>query len=455
MSLKKNGTLTATKTILLLVALFTVITASAEELNFYAKTTRFLAAEGNTSFEIVYKVPYKELAFEQKEDRFEANLRVAIVIEQGEKRSVVKQFDNPIITLDQQKTVSNTEFYMDKISLTLSKGMMMELDFIDTNSLNEGIYRKDLVLLTPDEVLSDIEICTNVFIDTTRRYVKFSRGDTLYISSPDRVFNLQNNKKLYMNYQVINLEQTGQGSAQYEEIMTITKGDVIVSQTNDSGYLDRKNKFMLKTFDLTNYQSGKYNVQLTLKDVQSGKETMREGMFIVRAGEKTRYRMFTDINDDLQLVKTFLPIKEQNVLETLSEDAIDNYIDHFWRVNDIDPSTEKNEFFELIQERVNHVNGKFSRFDNGWKTDQGRIYLRYGEPAEITSDFTDPSQTRFATKEYQIWKYETPERRVYLFIDNMMNGNFQLVYVTNDDKEQTLPSWQRYFGDDFDESALQ
>ena len=175
----------------------------------------------------------------------------------------------------------------------------------------------------------------------------------------------------------------------------------------------------------------------------------------MRARENTRFRFFTDINDEIRLIKTFLSVAEQKVWDDLSDNAKDNYLDAFWRLNDPDPETPENEFYRLVQERVTYANEHYSRFEDGWKTDMGRIYIRNGAPYEITKEYTDPSQTRFASKEYAIWKYNQPEHRVYLFIDQMMNGDFKLVYVDNDDKEQTLPSWKRYFGDEFDESVLE
>jgi len=43
---------------------------------------------------------------------------------------------------------------------------------------------------------------------------------------------------------------------------------------------------------------------------------------------------------------------------------------------------------------------------------------------------------------------------VYVFVDMQMNGNYQLVYVYNDDMERSNPDYLRYLGDDFDTSKL-
>ncbi|MCB5254453.1 MAG: hypothetical protein LHW58_02300, partial [Candidatus Cloacimonetes bacterium] len=62
--------------------------------------------------------------------------------------------------------------------------------------------------------------------------------------------------------------------------------------------------------------------------------------------------------------------------------------------------------------------------------------------------------TRFVRKDYQIWKYRSGNRPVYVFIDQQMNNNFRLIYVLNDDMEISNPDWLGLIGRNFDESLL-
>ncbi len=455
MNSTKNGTSTAIRFALFFFLLLGSGIAWADDLNMYISTTRFMDDTGNTTFEIVYKIPYGQLKFQQLEDRFEANVNVAVIFEQGEKRRQWQQFKNPVVTRDLQKTKSSGEYYLDKISLTLSKEMLVELNFIDVGSGKTAQYRKELKLLEPGTLLSDLEFSSQVLVDPDHRFVKFSRGDSLFFVSPDRIYNLQNYASMYLYYEVINLKCSDTGIAQYEETVTVSRNNEVAYRTKVTEDCVGSRRSTLKRIDLTEFASGKYDVEVTVRDIVSGKETTRTGIAIVRARENTRFRFFPDINDEFLLIKTFLPVAEYKVWDELSDAARDNYLDTFWRANDPNPDTPENEFYEIVQDRVSYSNEHFSRFEDGWKTDRGRIYIRNGAPVESTTDFTDPSQTRFASKEYLIWKYNQPEHRVYLFIDQMMNGDFKLVYVDNDDNEQTLPTWKRYFGDEFDETLLE
>ncbi len=63
----------------------------------------------------------------------------------------------------------------------------------------------------------------------------------------------------------------------------------------------------------------------------------------------------------------------------------EKFIEEFWRRRDTDPDTDENEYREAYYERVAYVNEHFSSGIPGYKTDRGRIYLKYGKPDEIES----------------------------------------------------------------------
>lgn len=63
----------------------------------------------------------------------------------------------------------------------------------------------------------------------------------------------------------------------------------------------------------------------------------------------------------------------------------EQYIATFWRLRDPDPDTQENEYREAYFERFAYVNEHFASGIPGYKTDRGKIYLKYGKPDEIES----------------------------------------------------------------------
>jgi GWxTD domain-containing protein len=63
----------------------------------------------------------------------------------------------------------------------------------------------------------------------------------------------------------------------------------------------------------------------------------------------------------------------------------EQFIKDIWNTRDPDPDTEENEYREAYYERLAYVNEHFSSGKPGYKTDRGRIYLKYGRPDEVES----------------------------------------------------------------------
>jgi GWxTD domain-containing protein len=93
----------------------------------------------------------------------------------------------------------------------------------------------------------------------------------------------------------------------------------------------------------------------------------------------------------------------------------------FWKKRDPTPGTNANEALEEHLRRVRHVNTEFGSVEAGWKTDRGRIYIKYGEPDQVETA-TDP----YMQGEYLIWRYYM-NNLVFVFYDRFGLGDYQLI----------------------------
>ena len=75
--------------------------------------------------------------------------------------------------------------------------------------------------------------------------------------------------------------------------------------------------------------------------------------------------------------------KAWNKLQT--DEEREQFIGIFWGNRDPDPDTDENEYREAYYERMAYVNEHFASGTPGYKTDRGRIYLKYGKPDEVES----------------------------------------------------------------------
>lgn len=89
------------------------------------------------------------------------------------------------------------------------------------------------------------------------------------------------------------------------------------------------------------------------------------------------------INEDAGPIATPGEVAAFNKLKTNEER--ENFIEYFWRRRDPNPETEVNEYREQYYERIAYANEHFASGIPGWKTDRGRIYIRWGKPDSVES----------------------------------------------------------------------
>lgn len=89
------------------------------------------------------------------------------------------------------------------------------------------------------------------------------------------------------------------------------------------------------------------------------------------------------ITEDVPYIATKAEIEAFKALKTAEER--ENFIATFWRNRDTNPDTEENEYREEYYERIAYANANYTSGIPGWRTDRGRIYIRWGKPDSIES----------------------------------------------------------------------
>lgn len=92
----------------------------------------------------------------------------------------------------------------------------------------------------------------------------------------------------------------------------------------------------------------------------------------------------------------------------------------FWRRRDPTPDTPENEAMQEFYRRVQYANQHFGVGGQGWRTDMGRIYIKYGQPDEVVR-----SPFNFDRPPEEIWYYYR-ERHTFFFVDKDGFGRYTL-----------------------------
>ncbi len=214
--------------------------------------------------------------------------------------------------------------------------------------------------------------------------------------------------------------------------------------------------------NLAGLPPGEYELQL---DIVRGESTVTKRAGFVMSGFETDQaiaQLVTRRTSDVwsnyteqQLDSLYRPLvhimeaDESGLYDDLSVTGKQNYLRRFWARRDPSEGTPDNEAQAVYYARIAEANRRFREggagATDGWRTDRGRVFLRYGEPEE---SFEQPQPA--GPYKYEVWKYSRGRGNKYVFIDESGFGNYVLVF-TEDRRETSRAAWESYF----DEEDLQ
>ncbi|MBU1700568.1 MAG: GWxTD domain-containing protein [Candidatus Eisenbacteria bacterium] len=156
---------------------------------------------------------------------------------------------------------------------------------------------------------------------------------------------------------------------------------------------------------------------LTVRCRLDGKEKTERAQFEL---DETRVSLGAGYDSAIDMIEMIADEDELKKLrETPPEDRQEAW-DEFWDSRDPEPETERNEFKEEFFIRVRYANEHFGVMEPGWRSDRGRIYIKYGAPDQIES--FPQNQDRYP---YEIWDYYKFRLR-FIFVDYDGFGRYVL-----------------------------
>ena len=142
-----------------------------------------------------------------------------------------------------------------------------------------------------------------------------------------------------------------------------------------------------------------------------------ERSFEVEESGPPRGKEFERILEPLSYIA---PPSEIEWLRSLPPDQQAAGWQEFWRRRDPTPDTPRNEAMLEFFRRLRYTEQHFQGFGPGWRSDMGRIYIKFGPPDQIE---TRPGNSQMPNIE--IWFYNQPYRR-FVFVDREGFGRYTL-----------------------------
>jgi len=434
----------------LVVVLFAFSTLlGSDKLNMFIDYNRFLDKNKNTILLLDYQIPYENLAFLATNNGYFAELNVKVKITEADSIFLEHEINDIIGVKNKADTGNRKKSYLNRLSFTLHKPLYtIQFSALDINSQKNFFYEFQIETLPPSSLLSDVELNSEVRPDTSQYLVKFKRNNVLYHSEPSILFNKSTNDYIYLYLEIYNWNSTSESCLLN---LSLEKDSLVVMDE----YIDFQpgpgSESINLKIPLKDLNPGFYNGTIVLQSAERTEERNIE--FAVIEEKEEEFFLFANPDEEYELMRIFLGNKIPSDWGKMNQDTKRRYITQFWRDMAFSTNRSVQSIMDLVQKRIDYANRNFTHFKQGWTSDMGRIYIRNGPPDDIQRD-TSSDESRFVRKDYQIWKYVSGKKPVYMFIDIQMNGNYRLIYVENDDLEASNPDWMRYVGSDFDTSKL-
>jgi GWxTD domain-containing protein len=161
---------------------------------------------------------------------------------------------------------------------------------------------------------------------------------------------------------------------------------------------------------------GDYSFEVERTDGKSRYRTSRT--FEVEESGPPRGKEFDVLLEALSYIASS---EEIDAMRKLDPDQQAAAWERFWRRRDPTPETPRNEFQIEFFRRLHYAAQHFQGFGYGWRSDMGRVYVRYGPPDQV-----EQQAATSTTPQAELWFYNQPARR-FVFVDREGFGRYVLL----------------------------
>jgi GWxTD domain-containing protein len=370
--------------------------------------------------ELYLQVPHEELRFVKSGNQFIARYDVTLsVYGPDQKLAQERTWSVDTRVEDFSQTTSNRMYSLTQRTFELDPGSyQVGLQVQDQESKKTSRVRRGLSVsdFKKEPVsMSDIMLVNRLSVDGERRsIVPNISGNVTQLTEGFFLF-----FEMYRQTAIDSVELS-------LKIQNAKREEVFQSRQMESVSQQRTQSFM-KVENL-NLSVGTYFVTVEASPLAS------TGGKPIALNSRTFYVRWTDIPQTIsdidkaieQLRYVARPSEMDYMKEaTDPEDRKRRFLE-FWSKRDPDPTTSRNELLEEYYQRVDYCNKNFGHYLDGWRTDRGMVYIRFGQPDNVERR---PFETN--NKPYEIWYYYQLNRE-FIFVDESGFGDYRLRYPTTD-----------------------
>ena len=379
---------------------------------------------GATEVRIDYRLGRTELLFERSPDGYNASYEIRVSFYQKKKLIAGDETVRDLKVARYAETIVRGEDLLDHVSFKVPPGKYrIQVDLTDLKAERTSSTEFEFeVPAAPAGPIWFTDLSLGMFaVDSTSAAGRAAALDP----NPSRRYG-ENLSRFAFTGEVVDSRPPGVPDSTYRlhyQVLsdlqsTVAQGDTAIARRGG------RTPFLIHLL-LGPLDPGSYRVVLDLMSPviappkgKKGVPIRREKNFVV---EQTAAAVALDPKTSLEVLRyiaTDDELRDMDRLKTIEEKLA--FWASFWKARDRSPETPQNEDRDEFYKRVSYANQHFSAGIQGWRTDMGRIYIKYGQPDEVVRN-----PFRFEGPPEEIW-YFYRARYTFFFVDRDGFGRYEL-----------------------------
>lgn len=300
----------------------------------------------------------------------------------------------------------------------------------DMGNGRQGRVERSLVLSRPS-ALSELELAKTVAPAPEGSQSRLRKGRLLVFPAASGKFELPGEQRLYVYAE---LYDAAGRTVQRRTTLTGPEGELLFARPWQSLAIpeERQAVGILDSLSLLPVRvAGLYHVSVSIVTDQDTLVQRKPLMVSFTGLDQGDYQGGAAVSDTMFFpqLRYLLSDQERDMLEGLtSEESRRSFYESYWEGREGER--------QAFEQRCRATSGFGSQFREGWRTDRGRVYIKYGEPDDV-----ETSAFGVGTLPYVIWYYYTGGNETFVFLDRMGNGDYEQIHSTVDG-EVDFANWQ-------------
>ncbi|MCX6351668.1 MAG: GWxTD domain-containing protein [Bacteroidetes bacterium] len=433
---------------LLFLLIFSGANAQQKSPPVYLNTPIFLGDDGKALVEVHLKIPLQSVVFKKNKDGMYEGGKFIKIESLGSGNLVADSFNLQAPPMADTLNKSFDLLVLRRYSLQGIHFLQIKITDLNLPARSFSFTHK-VVANIPEKLMSfsDIMLVDSVF--TSAEATDFKRGNFNFLPKVSNQF-VDAKKKLVFYAELYHAADylTSENLTIHAEIKDSNKKSVAGFIKDISRKTDNKIAFF-NGFDIGGLNNGVYSLSLQFLNESKMALAQKEVYFVVAKASDSKdtftYKIsHKTLKEYIEFVDIISSPIEKGEFKKLSKakDSIQLKIAFFsfWKKRN---ETNPKDAFDNYESLLKYVKENFSYGKiRGFKTDRGKVVLKYGKP-----DFISPYADEPAAYPYEIWQYYHMQNQTnvrFIFYDpTATQFNYQLLH-SDLNGERHSPDWKYY-----------